>query len=629
MHVSHAGRDLGRPARRDVRLILAYLLLHRGQEVARDVVAAAVWPQADDQVALARLRRGVHRVLSDLPQAPGEPWITRTRQTLQWNSRAEYSLDLDEVESLWRRSLRPAGHDPGRVREDLARLTELMRGDLLEGDDEEWIESDRARCTRRFGEAIDRLADSAERLGDTDTAIVAGRRLLEHEPLREDAHRRLMRLYHQGGDTSAALGQFERCREVLRAELGVAPHALTEALAATIRTGAPARGMAARSPAGDTPTAGTRTAGQPSAGGAPAAPLRLRAPDRFVGRHAELTEAARRLSHDRLVVLTGPPGCGKSRLALELATELGSDSRYRPQYVDLGACVTPDDVLRSASEAVTGRRDATLADVAAAMGDGRTLLVLDNCERVADGAAAVIGSLLWSTPGLRVLATSRSPIDQPAAAIWRIGGLEAKDAVSLFLDRAEHTGAALRVAGGTGAAVGAGAGLGYDAGVGSDAGASPGGSGPRTADIRAICERLACLPLAIELAAGHTAVLSPAEISLELDDLPRLLTAESPPGMARHRSMCQAVAASRDLIDDTDRRVLRRLCAVGPTTWPIAAVTGALPGGRWAALHALERLVEHSLVEVVPSAGVGTQYRVPEPVWACVRRAWSAEPTSL
>ena len=161
---------------------------------------------------------------------------------------------------------------------------------------------------------------------------------------------------------------------------------------------------------------------------------------RFVGREAELAEAAALLAEARLLTLTGPGGGGKTRLALQLATTVSEDFPDGVWFVDLSSLSDGEFVLDQV--AITMKvdhpgRGGTLAEaVAHRLAQRRALVVLDNCEHVVDEAAEITAGLLTAAPALKVVATSREPLDVGGEVTWNVPPLCEEDALELFVDRA-------------------------------------------------------------------------------------------------------------------------------------------------------------------------------------------------
>lgn len=210
-------------------------------------------------------------------------------------------------------------------------------------------------------------------------------------------------------------------------------------------------------------------------------PLEL---DAFVGRSAELARLAEALEGSRLVTVTGVGGVGKSRLAARTAAR--ADARDGTWRAELAAVRDPDLVAYAVVEAL-GLTDQTSRAPRELLLDrlaGRQLLlVVDGFEHLVDACAALVGELLRHTPGLRVLAVGRRPLEIEGERLFPLAPLGDAEAVELFEERA-----AARVPG-----------FGLDDG--------------NRSDVQELCRRLDGIPLAVELAAGRLSALSPPSCS--------------------------------------------------------------------------------------------------------------------
>lgn len=279
-------------------------------------------------------------------------------------------------------------------------------------------------------------------------------------------------------------------------------------------------------------------------------PLRL--PARvtpIIGREHELAELADVLSNDRIITLTGSGGCGKTRLALELATRVAGQYPGGAAWVELASCSDGGGVVGAVAHAL---------DVVEALGEGliarvvqalsaraAALLVLDNAEHVLPAVAEVVDALAAGAGHLTIVCTSREPIGAQGEVVWRVPSLrapstdeardctaariESYDAVKLLVDRARR------------------ARRGF---VLTDA---------NSAAIAQICTRLDGVPLALELAAARVRTMPPERIAAQLDDRFRLLSGGPRTLMARQQTLHASVAWSEELLDGTERAVFRRL----------------------------------------------------------------------
>ena len=248
----------------------------------------------------------------------------------------------------------------------------------------------------------------------------------------------------------------------------------------------------------------------------------------LVGRRDELDLIAAQLDTERLVTLLGPGGAGKTTLALETA-------RRRPGslFVEL-APVTRGEIWNALDGAVGRRMRVAESTSLPASPRERTLqalrgrdllLVLDNCEHVAEAAAAVARDILVAVPGVRILATSREPLGVTGEAFADLGPLSPADGEELFARR-------VRAARGT----------------------PP--SGAEVRDAERIVARLDGLPLAIELAAAKTRTMTVAEIDRGLDDRFALLQSSTRVGDARHQTLKALIDWSWDMLSPGERAAL-------------------------------------------------------------------------
>ena len=304
----------------------------------------------------------------------------------------------------------------------------------------------------------------------------------------------------------------------------------------------------------------------------------------FVGRKLELAEVRRLLLQDRTVTLCGPGGCGKTRLAVEVARVQLADHPDGSSFVDLSAVANRGFVVGAVATA-TGLGAASVPDLASLvrrLSDQTALLVLDNCEHLIGEAAAVAEALARGCPRLRILATSHEPLGSEGERVYRVAGLPEADAVRFFVDRAQHADAAFRL-------------------DETSAGA-----------VAAVCERLDGLPLALELAAAQASSLAPAAILERLDHRFRLLV-DGRSAVTRHHSIRAAVEWSEALLSDSERVLYRRLGVfVGGFHLEAAEAVASgpdLPSEE--VMPLLRRLVERSLVRFERDEGHG-RYRLLE-----------------
>ena len=305
----------------------------------------------------------------------------------------------------------------------------------------------------------------------------------------------------------------------------------------------------------------------------------------FIGRDPERAEAAERIRNGAtLVTLTGTGGSGKTRLALQVASDVVDGFPHGAWLVELAGVSDPAQVGGAIASSLglrddLGRTPAT--SLATALGSRHLLLVLDNCEHLVDAVASLAAELLTHCPQLVVLATSQEALAIPGESVLALGSMNDAEGLQLFADRAAERRAGFALT---------------DANV---------------PVVRQICRRLDGIPLAIELAAGRVAALSVEEIAARLDDQFRLLTGGSRAAMARQQTLRATVDWSYGLLDDTEKTLFARL-ATFSGGWNLDAAVAVCAHGALSpdeVVDTLGRLVARSLVIVDEQDGA-SRYRM-------------------
>jgi non-specific serine/threonine protein kinase len=316
----------------------------------------------------------------------------------------------------------------------------------------------------------------------------------------------------------------------------------------------------------------------------------------------------------RVVTLTGPGGCGKTRLALRVATLAGGSFEDGARLVQLASLTDPVLVPASIAEALgVSEQDAAdpMAAVVRALADRELLIVLDNCEHVLESAGRAVAMLAEQCPRARILTTSRERLDVPGEFVLivpplglpkdgTVRAVAVSEAGSLFVTRARAASPAFALTTGNSAA------------------------------IAEVCSRLDGMPLAIELAAARCPALGPVQLVARLEGHPGLLSGGAArPG--RHRSLEALVSWSYELLGDAERRLLARLSALrGGFDLEVAErVAGGEPLAPQAVAGQLAGLAGKSLVQV--QAGAVIRYSLLETVrqFAAGRLAASGEETAV
>jgi predicted ATPase/class 3 adenylate cyclase len=293
-------------------------------------------------------------------------------------------------------------------------------------------------------------------------------------------------------------------------------------------------------------------------------------PNAFVGRERELAETRELLSSEdvHLLTLIGPGGTGKTRLALQLATEASEGFSNGAAFVQLAPVRDPELVLPVIAQTLALREqpgESALETLVEYLRDKQVLLVLDNLEQVL-AAAPALSSLLADVPGLKLLATSRTPLRLRGERAYRVPQLAPADSVELFVERARAAAADFRLT-------------------------------EENADaVAEICRRLDGLPLAIELAAPRVRTLTSQALLRRLDQRLPLLTSGAQDADERQRTLRNTIAWSYDLLLEREQTLFRRLGVfVGGFRLEAAAAVGD-PDGSTVVLEDVDSLVEKSLL---------------------------------
>ncbi len=309
----------------------------------------------------------------------------------------------------------------------------------------------------------------------------------------------------------------------------------------------------------------------------------------FVGREDDMDEVIEALEGARVVTLTGVGGVGKTRLAIQVAAELLPRFPDGAWLVELGPLSDPaglPDVVAGAL-VIQPRQGMTMAEsVVDALREKELLVVLDNCEHVIATAARMVDEIVRSCPGIRVLSTSREGLGLRGERQMTVRSLDLPvESVQLFVDRAQEAGGRFAL----------------------DESTAPA--------IAQICTRLDGIPLALELAAARTRMMTPSEIAARLDERFRLLTGGSRTAVERHQTLRQAVDWSYDLLEPREREILDRL-GVFAGGFTLDAAEAVVSGGDIDEIDVLDgvaQLVDKSLV-VADREGDETRYRLLETI---------------
>jgi DNA-binding SARP family transcriptional activator len=237
---------------RKVQELLAYLLLYRDRAHTREALAATFWPDCSSDQARKYLRQSLWQLQAALAPRDEPPLHALLRLEPEWidfNPHVDLWLDVALLEQTFLSVQGLSGQelDPARV-PLLEQAVQLYAGELLEGCTLHWCLYERERLQRFCLSLLDKLMAYFQGRGEYETALYYGTRILRQDRCSERTHRRMMELYYQAGDRSAALQQYQRCVSTLKEDLSTKPGRQTEALYQQIwrdELELPGRGMAA------------------------------------------------------------------------------------------------------------------------------------------------------------------------------------------------------------------------------------------------------------------------------------------------------------------------------------------------------------------------------------------------
>ena len=298
----------------------------------------------------------------------------------------------------------------------------------------------------------------------------------------------------------------------------------------------------------------------------------------FVGREREIVNVQRLLVENRLVSIAGPPGMGKTRLALQVARAMGSRFRDGSWLIELGPIsdgVQVASALAAALRVTEQPGEDLLTTVASALRQRRALLVIDNCEHLLDAAAASAEALLRACPEIRILTTTRQPLRATGEFAYRIPPLA--EAERLFYERAVQSAPDFEL----------------------------------TPAVTAICRDLEGLPLAIELAAARVSQISADDLAAGLNRSLHLLTSGARTAARRQQSLNAAIEWSHELLTRDERLVFARL-SVFVGGFSLGAAEAVCGEGLRDVGDLVLSLTDKSMVSTMARARRSTRYRLLE-----------------
>ena len=638
-----------------LRALLILLALQPGQVVTTSRLVDGLWDEEMPAGAANALQALVSRLRRAVPEV-----VIAARPAGYQLMLAPDSVDVPRFERLAAIGRAQLPGDPARAAATLRDALALWRGPALaDVADAGFAQVVIARLDELRLAALQDRIDADLRLGVTAPLVAELEGLVVEHPLREPLVGRLMRALQAAGRPGAALTAYDQARTRLVEQLGIEPSAGLAALHLAILR-ADGEGPDERRSAGkragqyypderqaDEARTGTESdaaaaVAQPAArmrdhdgtAGQPGTNLRAELTS-FVGRDTELMQVADLVGTHRLTTLTGPGGAGKTRLAVEAArAELGAmpDGVW---LVELAPVTDPAEVAATVlatlglqeRSLMRGGRQVPAPDtsvdplerLAATLSGKQALLVLDNCEHLVAAAAVLADRVLGACPRVRIIATSREPLNITGEVLWPVRPLampplplagQAPDpaaltgyaSVQLLVQRAQAVCPGFEV------------------------------DAANAAAVARICRALDGMPLAIELAAARLRSMSPEQVAARLDDRFRLLTGGSRTALPRHQTLRAVVGWSWDLLDDAERALWRRFSvfAGGATLEAVEQVCAGGPVAADQVLDLLTALVDKSLL-TVRHPPEGPRYRMLEIIRAYGRErlAEAAERDSL
>ena len=570
------------------RDLLKLLSLATDHRMHREQLLEILWPECTPEAGAHNLSQTLYTLRPKLAELDPSARLQFEDERLVLHADGGISTDVEEFVQIARSAL--SRSNPSDCQAAIVAYT----GDLLPEDGpSELFYPRRDELRQYYLLLLLQLAGYHLEQHEYPLAIDLFRKAISTDSANEEAHRGLMRTFTLSGQRQAALRQYQVLEEVLHRELDVEPAPESQQLREQILNGS----FATRMPRFEWLFLPRHNL-----------PVLVSS---FIGREREVVELMGCVQAERLVTLTGSGGVGKTRLAIKVAEGLLEVFSHGIFWVDLTSISDPDLLAKAVIEvfrlpAKIGRTDTDL--LLDFLKDRSLLLLLDNCEQVLAGCVALIVTLLEACPNLHILATSRVRLNVPGEISYRVPSLPIPgsqsilspaelaqfDSVRLFSERSRsHC---------------------------QEFSLTP----ANVSTVTQICQRLDGIPLALELAAARTRMMTPEQIAVRLKDAFSVLTGGSQAVPLRHKTLRASIDWSFNLLLPKERRFLQRLSvfAGGWTLEAAEAVCADHVGSEWdeseniaasEVLDLLAGLVDHSLVLVEPGT-VEARYRLLETI---------------
>ncbi|HQU17602.1 MAG TPA: BTAD domain-containing putative transcriptional regulator [Fimbriimonadaceae bacterium] len=557
--VHRNGTAITRFRTRKTAELLAFLAYFPRTVHTREELVELLWPGGDEALGRQNLSTSLSSLRRQLEPPGVEPESVIVSDRCSVSLRNEdLTTDVREFGALLGRARR--GSDGVEAAALIEQALELYEGPLLPEMHDDWVLFERERLHEEYGLALAQLSERRRTSGDLGGAISLMRKALHAEPLVEEHYRNLSALLDESGNSEAAKQVLDDWEELLNNEF---------------QPKARARRLAPERP-------------RPNASSEPSPALLTAAGSerpanfhKFFGRRSEMDQIALwlRSEAEPLLTLTGPGGIGKSRLASEAIRAARATCYYIPLADLREQSQIPVELTRTVGAPPAFANSPEM--LAAALKKSGRVVVFDNFEHILEGVNW-LERLIASAPGLKILATSRqrlglnaekdmplSPLAVPKAG-ESLEDLAASPAIALFVDRAQGSRPDFQI------------------------------TASNSESVRALCDGLEGIPLALELAAARSQVLTPGQMLAQMSERFSFLVNRRRPAAERHRTMAAALQWSFDLLRDDLKRSFAEL-SIFRGGWTLEATSAVL--GEAHPEDFLDELVSASLVRVDDAAG--------------------------